>query len=209
MRSALSVLFAATLFTLAVPARVSAEWHFTPLVGYTFNSATTLDDPEGGSETTHWHFGGSVMLTGGGPLGVEGLFLRTPGFFQNENAVCNITVTCVESSRSYAFMGNVVLSTPRAWNRYGLRPYVSGGLGLLHASREAVQNIIPINLDLLGMNVGGGAVGLITDRVGVRFDLRYFRKIEGPDEDSLDPPVAFGPIRLRYWTTSVGVVIKY
>jgi hypothetical protein len=107
-------------------------------------------------------------------------------------------------------MGNAVLATPRRWNRYGLRPFVSGGIGLLHASRSDTLGIIPINdLDLLGMNIGGGAVGMVTERVGIRFDLRYLRKIEGPDETTIDPPVAFGPIRLRYWTTTFGVVFKY
>ena len=57
------------------------------------------------------------------------------------------------------------MATPRGWNRYGLRPFISGGLGLLHASRSDTQDIIPINdLDMLGMNIGGGAVGLLTER---------------------------------------------
>ncbi len=106
-------------------------------------------------------------------------------------------------------MGNAVLTTPRAWNQYGLRPYVSGGIGLLHASRADARNLTTFSLDLLGMNAGGGAVGFLSDRIGLRFDLRYFRKIQGPVEDELDFPVSIGPIRLRQWTTSLGVVIKY
>lgn len=199
----------AILLSLMAPADAAAQWQFAPFVGYTYNGATTLVDLERGSEVTHWHFGGAVTLLGDSPFGVEGYFVRTPSFFQNENSDCNVAATCVTSSRTYALMGNVVLATPRNWNRYGLRPYVSGGLGLLHASRAAVQNVLPINLDLLGMNLGGGAVGFVSDRVGLRFDLRYFRKIEGPEEDTLDPPVSIGPIRLRYWTTSVGVVVRY
>lgn len=211
MRIVPSALVLAALSGLLAPAPARAEWQFAPFVGYTFKGATTLDDPESGSEVRHWHFGGAVTLIGDSPLGVEAYYLHTPGFFQNEGSDCNVAVTCITNSRSYALMGNVVLATPRSWNRYGLRPYVSGGLGLLHASRDAVRNVIPIDLNLVGMNVGGGAVGFVSERVGVRFDLRYLRKVEGPDEDRLDPPVTIlgQPIRLRYWTTSFGVVIKY
>lgn len=203
-----ALLLSASLLVLT-PAHAAAEWQFAPFVGYTFNGATTLVDLERGSEETHWHFGGAATLLGDGPFGVEALFLYTPGFFQRSTAVCNIS-PCVTSSRTYALMGNAVLTTPRAWNQYGLRPYVSGGIGLLHASRaEALNIVFPFSLDLLGMNAGGGAVGFLSDRIGLRFDLRYFRKIPGPVEDELDLGISIGPIRLRQWTTSLGVVIKY
>ncbi|MGH9373757.1 MAG: hypothetical protein ACRD15_19730 [Vicinamibacterales bacterium] len=194
------------VLTIARPSR--AEWQFTPFVGYTFKGATTLLDFELGSEQTHWNFGGVVTFIGDSPFGVEAYFVRTPGFFENDEVVCPIE-TCNTSSRTYAVMGNAVLATPRHWNQYGLRPYLSGGVGLLHASRSTALNVFPIDLNLLGMNLGGGAVGFLSDRVGLRFDLRYFRKVQGPDEDELEGPVAIGPIRLRYWTGSLGVVIRY
>jgi hypothetical protein len=62
------------------------------------------------------------------------------------------------------------------------------------------------------MNLGGGAVGFVSDRVGLRFDLRYFRNIRGVDPEDLEVQVTLpvgAPIRLRYWTISTGVVIKY
>jgi hypothetical protein len=196
------------LFCFIVPTPCAAEWQFVPFVGYTFKGATTLNDTEFAVEKRHWHFGGAVTLLGAGPLGVEGYFVRTPGLFHNDEFACAIE-TCVTSGGAYAFMGNAVLTTPRAWNRYGLRPFLSGGVGAFHASRNDALDVSPINLNLVGMNLGGGAVGFVSDRVGLRFDLRYFRKIEGPDEQTLNPPVSFGPIRLRYWTTSFGVVFKY
>jgi hypothetical protein len=200
----------AALLVLVVNGPAAGEWQFTPFVGYTFKGSTTLVDLELGSEETHWNFGGSVMLIGDSPFGLEGYFVRTPGFFQNERTVCNVAATCITGSRTYALMGNAVLATPRRWNQYGLRPFVSGGLGLLHASRSDTLDIIPIqDLDMLGMNVGGGAVGLLTERIGVRFDLRYFRNVDAPDWTIIDPPLSIGPIRLRYWTTAIGVVIKY
>ena len=208
MRTGLRILALVAILSLAIPSPCAAEWQFVPFVGFTFAGATTLVDSEDAVDKRHWHFGGAVSLLGDGPFGVEGLFLRTPGFFYNDEFACDIN-TCVTSGHTYALMGNAVLTIPRHWNRYGLRPFVSGGAGLLHASRNDAQNVLPMHLNLVGMNIGGGAVGLVTDRVGLRFDLRYFRKIEGPDEDTLDPPVSIGPIRLRYWTMSFGVVFKY
>jgi hypothetical protein len=208
VRSSLRVLALTGLLLAAVASPSEAEWQFTPFVGYTFNGATTLLDLERGSEERHWNLGGAVTLIGDSPFGVEAYFVRTPGFFESDKAPC-VIATCVVSSRTYAFMANAVLTTPRSWNRYGLRPFLSGGAGLMHASSEADPNPLPIDLNLWGMNLGGGAVGMLSDRVGVRFDLRYFRKIHGPAEETILPPVSIGSIRLSYWTTSIGVVIKY
>ena len=81
-------------------------------------------------------------------------------------------------------MGNVVLTTPRSWNEYGLRPFVSGGIGLLYASTSAAEavDVLPVNARLLGYNVGGGAVGFLNERTGLRFDLRYFSNLRPTDD---------------------------
>jgi opacity protein-like surface antigen len=209
VRKAGTVLALTGLLLVIPTARASAEWHFAPLVGYTFKGSTTLVDLEDATAERHWNFGGAVALLGEGPIGVEGYFVYTPGFFQREGGGF-VGGGDVISSYTYTLMGNAVLTTPRRWNEYGLRPYVSGGLGLLRVSAKDQFNVTPIRLNLLGMNVGGGAVGFLSDRVGLRFDLRYFRKIQGPDVETLEIPVSRGePIRLRYWTTAIGVVIKY
>jgi hypothetical protein len=199
------------LLTLVYPASSAAEWQFAPFVGLTFKGSTTLVDLEAATGTTHWNFGGAATLLGGGPLGLEAVYLHTPGFFERDEKdldAINLPASITES-RVYALMGNAVLTIPRRWNRYGLRPYLSGGLGLIHVTSQDQLDNVPIRLNLLGMNIGGGGVGFLSDRVGLRFDLRYFRKVQGPDEEGLQPPVSFGPIRLRYWTLSTGVVLKY
>jgi hypothetical protein len=191
----------------SAPAR--AEWQFTPFIGYTFSGSTTLWDPFSAADDTQWNFGGAVTLLGEGPLGVEGYFVRTPSFFQGQEGLFAVpggpTIT---ESRSYAIAGNIVLATPRSWNRYGLRPFVSGGLGWMHASHD---ERLAARVNLLGMNVGGGAVGYLTNRVGLRFDLRYFRNVRGVPDDNRDlaPTTAGAPVRIRYWTTAIGVVIRY
>ena len=212
MRVSLRILGLAAGILLLVPVQARAEWQFTPFIGYTFNGSTTLLDfalinNQTANDEPHISYGGSVRLIGDGPLGVEAHFVHTPGFFDARQFL--IVLPRVIESRTYAVMGNVVLTTPRAWNRYGLRPAISGGLGMIHAAALDEREVLPFSLNLWGMNVGGGAVGFVSDRVGVRFDLRYFRNIRGVPQEDLQPPVTVGaPVRLRYWTASFGVVIK-
>ena len=59
---------------------------------------------------------------------------------------------------------------------------------------------------LAGFNIGGGAVGFLSQNTGVRFDLRYYSTLH----DTEPIPVTLGdaPVHLRYMTFSVGVVIR-
>ena len=199
VRARLRVLAACGILIAAVPVETRAEWQFAPFIGLTFNGETSLADLEGGTEKVHWNFGGSVTVIGSWPIGVEGLFTYTPQFFNGEDP--NI----FESSHALALMGNVVLAAPRSWNEYGLRPFVSGGIGLLSVSVTDVLGVLTFRENLLGYNLGGGAVGFITERTGLRFDLRYYSNLKPSDESG----VSIGRVRLSYWTGSVGVVIRY
>jgi hypothetical protein len=200
------------LFSLVHAAPARAEWQFavSPFLGYTFGSASNLVDfdliSEDEADDTRLSFSSSVRWIGSSPFGIEGLYAHTPGFFDAQQA--SLVLPRVLTSRAYALMGNVVLATPASWNRYGLRPSLSGGLGLIHAAAIDQSDILPFNLNMLGMNVGGGAVGFLTDHIGLRFDLRYFQNLTGSADD-LEVPVTFGePVRLHFWTASVGIVFK-
>jgi outer membrane protein with beta-barrel domain len=208
---ALRVATLAVLFA-AVASPAAADWQFTPFVGWTFKGSTTLNDLEDASRLTHWNFGGATTVTGRGPLGVEAYFVFTPNFFKHEeNLPAGLPPNFkVKDSRTYALMGNLILTAPKKWNEYGLRPYVSGGFGALHASQtccEAPDEVLSYSRTVAAYNIGGGAVGFFTDRTGVRFDLRYIGNLRDVDED---PAVAqLGRLHLRYWTTGFGLVLRY
>jgi len=202
------------LLTVLYPGAAAAEWQFAPFVGVMFKGGSNLFDPDALDAISkgHWNLGGTVRLVGAGPIGVEALLLYVPGVFQTSDTEPLFpdrpASSAVSSSYGLALMGNVVLTTPRAWNEYGLRPFVSGGGGLLRAVHD--DGVFPVRASLLGYNVGGGAVGFLTDRVGLRFDVRYFRHIPPGPEPGEHTPVAVGDrVRLHFWTASVGVVIKY
>jgi hypothetical protein len=197
----------AVLF-LAMPRTAAADWHLTPFLGLTFQGETTLLDNESAVGKAHWHFGGAVSYVGEGMLGAEGLIIYTPGFFQQDNppAIGGVPAPDVTESRSIAAMGNLVLTTPKKWNEYGLRPFVSGGIGWLHASATDLFDILPVKANLLGYNIGGGAVGFLTERTGLRFDLRYFSNLKPSDSDE---GIAIGRVQLSYWTANAGVVFRY
>lgn len=184
------------LMVTAVPA--AAEWHFTPMIGRTFAGRTNLVDLELATPTPHKDFGGAVTLLGGGVLGAEAVFVVTPGFFHR-------TGEFLESSRTLALMGNVVVTTPRRWTEYGLRPFVSTGFGVMRASTAEKGSALNVSTPLTGFNVGGGAIGFLTKNVGLRFDLRYYVAVTHPDPG---PAVSFGPAHLRYMTASIGVVFR-
>ena len=54
--------------------------------------------------------------------------------------------------------------------------------------------------------VGGGATGFVTDRVGVDWQLRYFRSVGGVDEQQ---GLSLGAEQLSFWRASMALVIRY
>ncbi len=195
------------LTALATPA--SADWHFTPFLGATFGGSTTIVDLETGAEKTRTHYGVAVSRIGKYPLGIEALFVYVPGFFEgtdpNPISEPDILEPRVLSSRVLGLMGNVIFATPREWNEYGLRPFVSGGLGLLHASQRDNFGVFPITRNILGWNAGGGATGFLSVSTGVRFDVRYYSNLQPADTSG----ESFAREHLSFWTASVGLVLRY
>jgi hypothetical protein len=183
---------------LTLPRAAAAEWHFTPMIGETFLGRTTIIDLEAATDKHHKNLAGSVVLLGKGVLGVEGLVVWTPGFFQTGNQ------DLIVKSRTLAVMGNIMVTAPRRWTEYTLRPFVSGGFGLLNASKTEVAAVFPTTLNMSGYNIGGGAIGFLSNRTGLRFEVRYFNNIGLSDTNA----ASIGPVNLRYMTASVGVVLR-
>ena len=182
---------------LVASAASAAEWQFTPTLGVTFNANASLLPPELASpkQKSRVNFGGTVALLSDNIFGVEGIATYTPSLFQSS--------ALVTESDSFALMGNVVVAAPRRWTEYSLRPFVSGGVGLVAAHGQD-PSLFFTNVNAVGWDVGGGAIGFLTQRTGVRLDLRYFSNLQTIQ------PIAFSSNpHLRYMTFTVGVVIRH
>ena len=202
---------------LAVPLRADAEWHVKPFLGFSFAPSTTLQgDVEHaagvlvppGEETgaSNVAFGAGVALLGD-VFGVEGEWSQYPGFFQTRDQ------TLVLSSSAQTFSGSVIIAVPRTLAQYGLRPYFVGGAGVMRLrsvdGQAPVSGLFAISETLAAIDLGGGATGFFNERVGVSWDLRYFRSIGG--EETGDPAVTTDGLakQLSFWRANMALVLRY
>jgi hypothetical protein len=193
------VLLLTVVCALADASQARADFLITPFVGGVFGGRTTLLDLDtGAASARHWTFGGSAGWLSDQVLGVEADFATVPRFFQNSSGTGLIT-----GSRVTTLTGNVLAAVPLSVTRGSLRPYVAGGLGLMRATAD---DLIGLNEsgDWLGLHIGGGAIGLITERAGVRFDLRHCRALNR--DSTLRGERAS---KLSFWRASVGVTLRY
>ena len=187
------------------PLPAFADLYFSPFVALKFGGETTLIDPDlvaGSSETgdkaRKFTWGGGVMWLGTGLLGFEGEVAVTPGYFKGDQQL-------VQSSRVTTVLANVVIAAPLTLTRESLRPYASAGWGLMRASSDAGDPALSFTRNLSAFNVGGGAIGILSRRTGVRWDVRYLR---GTGSAEGGGTLLGGSARLSYWRASMAVVIR-
>lgn len=194
----LRVLALATL--MLWPAGAAAqELQLKPFLGLTFAGETTIIDLDETADDVHFALGGSGTWIGE-VFGFEADFGFVPGFLTGEEQAGL-------SSSVLTLTGNVVIALPRRMTQYTLRPYVAGGVGLMRVSRDDAFDAFPLTLNVMTIDVGGGATGFLSETVGLNWDLRYFRNITGsPDPDN--PGLSFGAPRLSFWRLTMGLVLR-
>jgi hypothetical protein len=203
------------LCLLFAPRAARAEWHFTPVIGATIAGNTTLLDLQHGTDKRHLNFGGIVSRFGKGVVGFEGFGLYTRHFFEFDGSRDPADPLPPPIAKSYtlSMQGNVIITAPKRWTEYFLRPYASGGFGLLRAvsidqpEPVGAAPVFPLTVTMPAFNVGGGAIGFLTQGTGIRFDVRYhggLRRHPGDDtQNGIEPE-----LHLRYMTVEIGVVIR-
>jgi opacity protein-like surface antigen len=87
-----------------------------------------------------------------------------------------------------------------------LRPYAFAGMGLIRTHVELTTTGTFATPDSnFGWDAGGGLIGFVSERLGARGDLRYFRSAQ-------DTAVAGFTLRnsqLDFWRASAGIVLKF
>jgi hypothetical protein len=189
------------LLWLLMPAVARAEWQVRPFIGFTFGSETSFIDPENAIVDKNLVIGASGGWLGE-IFGLEADWGRAPGFFQTD-AVAEPLVT---QSAVTTLTGNVVIAWPRRLAGYGLRPYFSGGAGLMHVDLLGRITAIRHNRTLPALSLGGGVTGFLSDRVGLNWDIRRLSTFRGEGETLGN---SLGDEQLSLWRATMGVALRY
>jgi opacity protein-like surface antigen len=197
MTGALALAVSAT-----TPAKASADWLFTPFIGGNFGGSSDLGTPgedfndEFNRKLT---YGASLEWMGGGIVGFGVDFGYSPNFF---GVTDSNGVDLVGDGNVTTLMGNVIVGAPLG----AVRPYASGGLGMIKTHVDDAGQFFDVNRSDLGFDVGAGVMAFFNDNVGIRGDIRYFRAVnDDSDSDSID--VSLG--NFKFWRGTVGVTFKF
>jgi opacity protein-like surface antigen len=190
--------------TLAlVPATANAQgWFFTPFVGANFGGNANFEDFDDVDDEVEKRIDfGATLGYNPNVVGFEIDFGWSPNFF--EDTVGNANFEFGDSNVT-TLMANVLVSAPPG---RGVRPYGSGGLGLIRSSVSGIGNFFDdVTRNDLGVNIGGGVNGQFTENVGIRGDLRYFRSLE---DDENDDDFDLGLSDFDFWRGTVGVSFRW
>jgi len=174
-RCAGAALFAGAV-AIASPAR--AETLFVPWLGVN----------TGGTASAAHDFGASVGTTLGGVVGGDLDVGYSPGLFGRDLNGHVLTI-----------MANATVGIPfDGTRRAGLRPYLTGGIGVIRSRIDDRLFGLSSRRTDFGVNVGGGVLAFFNRHLGVRADLRYMRSVED------EAPAG----RVHFWRTSFGVTLR-
>jgi opacity protein-like surface antigen len=180
---------------LFAPGAARADWLLTPYGGMTFGKdAKNLE---------HFSWGASVGWMGAGIVGVEADFNHTPNFFEPKDSTNSTEL--FGSNNVTTAMVNLIIGAPiGGQSGPGVRPYVSGGVGLLKANVPGVTDFLKVNSNDFGFNLGFGAHVFASDHVGFRGDIRYVRDLQNSQDDIR----TFSAGKFDFWRWTAGVTFR-
>jgi opacity protein-like surface antigen len=188
MRRAFTLLIAsAAAAVICAPAPARADGYVSPWAAVQFGS--NVNNGRAGVGVT-------AGAMGAGVVGAEADFGYSPSFFGTQNDFGHNTVIDV--------MGNVIVGIPVGGTRgAGVRPFVTGGVGLLRTQIDGGSLFKVSSSDnQFGWNAGAGVMGFFNDHVGLRGDVRYLRVFSGNVVNGLDLGT------LNFTRLSIGVVVR-
>jgi len=183
-----SLALSALLLFLVGAAPSQADTLLTGFGGVAFGGAT---------DKSRGTYGGALGFLGSGPLGFELEFATTPEFFggpDNDRVFTHNNVLTM--------MGSLLVAAPAG----PVRIYGAAGAGLLKTRLEDPDNLFEVDSNDFGINVGGGFIAYLSDHVGLRADIRYFRDLQDEEPDN-EFDIDFG--RVDYWRFVGGITLKF
>ena len=176
---------------VCAPAAATAQTTITPFAGVTMGG-DTIDNK--------WVYG--AVLGFGGNFGVDVDFGYSPNFFGDEDPFGDLD-------------GKLNITTLMFNIRIGggghASPFVSGGVGLMRGAVSSPGDLFDeVSRNDFALNAGGGIAGYFNDHVGIRGDIRYFRSLEGNDNDGiLVDPRLFDLGEFDFWRATVGLNLRF
>ena len=167
----------------------NAQVYLTPFAGVTFG-----DDAPASKFTA-----GAGLTFMGGIAGFEFDFGYTPDFFGEES-----DFALIGDSNVTTFSGSLVIGPSVAGK---VRPYGVAGLGIVRSRISDAEDLFDdITTNDLAFNVGGGVIAMMSDRVGIRGDVRYFRALQDNEDDD-DVDVSIG--NFGFWRATAGISFRF
>lgn len=193
MRHVRITLFAALLLAgAAQPAR--AQGYFAPFVGYDFGGdAGTCPALFNDCSEKKSSYGVTIGTLTGGVIGFEEDISYAPDFFGESSQFGQNSVL--------ALMSHLVVGLPLG----GLRPYVSGGLGLMRTRVTFGLSDVGSNAsqNALAYDLGGGVMIFLPHHLGIRADYRRLKSTSDFTVLGID----VNNTKLSFSRVSVGLVL--
>lgn len=179
---------------LLAPSIAHAQVHVDPFLGWARNGDLSAWHPGGGVAVDWLSEGG---LTVGADFGYES------GFFDPPQGALDL----IESSNLFTVTGLVGYAAP--WRREGpsVRPFVSGGVGVMRQHARDRAGFIDVSRTDPAWSLGGGTRVRLKRYLGVRGEVRYFRSLRAPYESPSDLTADLG--RLGFWRISAGATLRF
>jgi len=184
---------------LLSPSAARAEWLFTPSIGSVFGGDTF------GANNTLLSF--ALASVDEDAFGWEANVSVAPNFFDDTLSEFNY----VGDGNVTTAMVNALVGIPVAGRqRTLLRPYVTGGLGLMRM--HVVSNPADLFVDNeheFGWNAGAGVMTLFGRYLGLRGDLRYVRSFQnGVPSWTRNVAVDVAPGHFDFFQATVGLTLR-
>jgi hypothetical protein len=87
----------------------------------------------------------------------------------------------------------------------GVKPYFSGGLGLIRTRVDTNAVFDNVSSNDWGLNLGFGVGGYFTPHVGLQGDVRYFRAFRDVDVGNVNIDLS----GFDFWRATLGLSFKF
>ena len=188
----LVMLFALVLGS-ALPAH--AQWTAVPYVGAAFGGQV-----HDGSRIA---VGGSLLRAITPAVAIEADVAWTDQLFR----ISGITAPLFDQSAVVTAMGNVIVNAPWSWRGRGLQPFGVAGLGIIRSRIGDDDAFIQVRNSHVGLSLGGGVDVHLSERFGLRGDVRYLRDLQMLDSDS--EFFSLADTHLSFGRATVGVAFRF